>query len=1080
MTWLFFFKAMTQVAEKIRMRGLKVRQSFEVFLAIFFVHFLTACTRAEEQKSKLRFSIPAASTNLSAEDSFLKNKLASQSVSASTTWGQSDPASFDDFNCFAVMVGASDLAEASCKMIDSSLPLIKFGPRIGMIPRGKIVELEVPSGSQRTVYIVGFKSSAAQPCIDIQAQKIPMSDFATPQLIAAKVIDLAPGDVEVPISVKFPGDKIESCDGVNGDPISQPPPSDTVPRLAIADTSTTEGNVAQFTITLSNATTKDVVVSYAVNSEFTPGQGSVLATANLDYVASSGSLVIPAGSTQGTINVATISDSEVEGTEDFQVVLGLGSNFVLDQSKLVGIGRITSPSQLARVFSFNNAADYIVSNEIELSASGAFVKLAAHLDSSSWGAGNGYGTQIRSGRLSIDPSLNWNRWVDYSWLPNASNLVAHWRFDSNFADSLGSRVFTGTGASIATGQGQSGAGSLSVSSTSSYLSLPYSSALDTSAFTLMMWVRPSGTFNIVKTILSRNGIKLFTYASTGLWGAEIDQNTFGANTVVLNSFSSGSKARLGEWSHLALSAGPTGLFLYVNGELVAESPAAYVKKASSDAFVIGDTSFPREGHFDDLMAFSSALPRDHIYQIFNRGRAKLYAQYQSPIFDGGSNSYSWNSLSVYTDRPYLKELTSTNENSAEYIGLLTPNLVLNQTALFHLNSSLSNSIAGGSDATSGASFTDGVFRGGLNLASGAYLSLPTNAFGSLDQTVSFWFKSSDKSSAVQKLLYFSDGRFDLSFAAADSTLHYKFGLAQALSSITVDTSAPIHVLMARDESAHLGYFYINGVLASVSPTDAPGTLSYAKFGYPSGIRAVIDEIAIWNRKLALSEVLGLYLRGGNRVQYQVRACTDPACSTGSWRAWFDNSNSWLSEIRNNSNIDAGGAILGDPLADHSIFSFSNFLANSAFVGRRYFQMRFLLESDDIGNSCDYGSGPAACVPEVLKGGTPGQYNMNGQTVQLQVPAAYGKIVSFEASGVNPSCSKWVFSADGGASWKYYNVGLSSWDNVVSPGDVNTNSQFGIINWSVFPTNGNFKFKVFLDSDGSQECGVAHAELVTEP
>lgn len=83
--------------------------------------------------------------------------------------------------------------------------------------------------------------------------------------------------------------------------------------VSIGDAAVSEGQAAQFTVTLSTAITADVVVQFAT--------ANGTATAGLDYTATRGSLTIPAGQTSAIISVPTLNDTLSEPAETFFVNL---------------------------------------------------------------------------------------------------------------------------------------------------------------------------------------------------------------------------------------------------------------------------------------------------------------------------------------------------------------------------------------------------------------------------------------------------------------------------------------------------------------------------------------------------------------------------------------------------------------------------------------------------------------------------------------------------------------------------------------------------------------------------------------
>jgi hypothetical protein len=94
--------------------------------------------------------------------------------------------------------------------------------------------------------------------------------------------------------------------------------SSLVPTISISDAIVAEGDSGTknllFTVTLDTDTVNMVTVDYT-----TSDTGS--AVGNTDYVTSSGTLEIPAGSTTGTITILVVGDTEIEGDESFKITL---------------------------------------------------------------------------------------------------------------------------------------------------------------------------------------------------------------------------------------------------------------------------------------------------------------------------------------------------------------------------------------------------------------------------------------------------------------------------------------------------------------------------------------------------------------------------------------------------------------------------------------------------------------------------------------------------------------------------------------------------------------------------------------
>jgi hypothetical protein len=112
-------------------------------------------------------------------------------------------------------------------------------------------------------------------------------------------------------------------------------PDLNAPLLRIRDVTVIEGNTgtatAVFTVTLSAPSDQDVTVQYAT-ADWTARAGS-------DYQAASGTLVIPAGETTGTITVLVDGDRLGETNETFGVNLSNATNANIADSQ--GVGTIT-------------------------------------------------------------------------------------------------------------------------------------------------------------------------------------------------------------------------------------------------------------------------------------------------------------------------------------------------------------------------------------------------------------------------------------------------------------------------------------------------------------------------------------------------------------------------------------------------------------------------------------------------------------------------------------------------------------------------------------------------------------------
>jgi serralysin len=114
--------------------------------------------------------------------------------------------------------------------------------------------------------------------------------------------------------------------------------NDDAPTLSIADKSTTEGNTGTknltFTVTLSGAALNTVTVNYA--TAVAGPAGPTVATPDVDYVTSNGTVTFTAGQTSRTFTVAIKGDTEDESDETFLVNLSAPSNATIADGQAVG------------------------------------------------------------------------------------------------------------------------------------------------------------------------------------------------------------------------------------------------------------------------------------------------------------------------------------------------------------------------------------------------------------------------------------------------------------------------------------------------------------------------------------------------------------------------------------------------------------------------------------------------------------------------------------------------------------------------------------------------------------------------
>lgn len=137
---------------------------------------------------------------------------------------------------------------------------------------------------------------------------------------------------------------------------------DSPPVITVNNPSVTEGtggtSLLNFTISLSAPSGRDIKVNYATGAD--PNSPTNSAQTPSDYQAKSGTLIIPAGTTEGTVAVTVVSDSVDEGTET--LALNLSSPVNADLGSDQGIGTIfddDGPRVSISDVSLNEGSDFV-------------------------------------------------------------------------------------------------------------------------------------------------------------------------------------------------------------------------------------------------------------------------------------------------------------------------------------------------------------------------------------------------------------------------------------------------------------------------------------------------------------------------------------------------------------------------------------------------------------------------------------------------------------------------------------------------------------------------------------------------
>lgn len=211
-----------------------------VAVAIFTLVGLVSCARKSGETSTVVFEVPPTVIEKTSF-SLLSTLTDIDDHYVSDDWSVVAPSGFDmttatPFNCYAVMVGGPELIfkQNFCGQKESDGRLknaFAFGPWVGAIPAtvsGGQLSLEVPSGSDRVFYLIGFHATDMAACRDLKSLPILQSQLSKPYIIGeAGKVQLQPGNTTtVSIEKVFDSHRwFDDCqfnDGSSNNAIPQP------------------------------------------------------------------------------------------------------------------------------------------------------------------------------------------------------------------------------------------------------------------------------------------------------------------------------------------------------------------------------------------------------------------------------------------------------------------------------------------------------------------------------------------------------------------------------------------------------------------------------------------------------------------------------------------------------------------------------------------------------------------------------------------------------------------------------------------------------------------------------------------
>lgn len=604
--------------------------------------------------------------------------------------------------------------------------------------------------------------------------------------------------------------------------------------------------------------------------------------------------------------------------------------------------------------------------------------------------------------------------LDSGWAPQWSSLISYWKLNNNWNDSVGSNHGSAVGAATFTTTAKLGSHAANFDGNPNYMesvgptNIPNGSA----DRTICAWIKPSGNGGTIFSINAAAGQKFITqYYFDGASRYIFTDGVNGGNnkTVSQNALSNSS------FSHVCYVLKSGAWEFYVNGLLFSNSNfAVAINTSAVSSVTIGyrtdGAANPFDGVIDDVAIWAIALTPAEIQFTYSRQYPKYAGIFQSRVFDAlGANA--WDGFKWVPTLPFGKELTGDSNNSgsitaadsetsSDYSAITTDTLMNNLIGLWHLNESsatagafndFSDSSGNSHHAENSGTVTFGAvgkFYNGLQLAGDANATVPYGAWLNTDiVTLSMWIMPVSIGgdiiiSSTEALAASPNNGFGFR-QRANGKIWFTIGRSGSndyAESTTVMTPFTwYHLVGTYDKNAAVNNLklYVNGINESTSSSvrvvDSGQDFQIgAGLGNAGSFSGIIDEVAIWNRELTQAEIGQLFRRGANQTKLQIRVCTTSDCSDNPiWlgpslvKAGTAGPYNYFTEIQNNTSLVAS---TGNPSGQVKVVLpelFLNLFTGFTVNNERYFQYQIILESDDTSSSsCDYGSGPTWCSPEV--------------------------------------------------------------------------------------------------------------------
>jgi hypothetical protein len=160
------------------------------------VLILTSCTRATSDKSQVTIKFPEATS--------ASSKVSSKLVGAlSTKWQLASPSTKTDVNCYALAVKLSEGTHSISCSSSAAVSVLSADMIIGGFPAGTETTVEIPSGDNREISLIGFNTDDTSLCGTIAETggTFPVGNFSPPVIINTLMKTIQGGEDSVEFTV---------------------------------------------------------------------------------------------------------------------------------------------------------------------------------------------------------------------------------------------------------------------------------------------------------------------------------------------------------------------------------------------------------------------------------------------------------------------------------------------------------------------------------------------------------------------------------------------------------------------------------------------------------------------------------------------------------------------------------------------------------------------------------------------------------------------------------------------------------------------------------------------------------------